>query len=140
MLPTKGKPTLDKIIRTTNDNNIKTILELAGIPHKIQENTIIITGEDSKTVNLRALKNKDDWKDWSLIDKEERWTDGLLYELFPNTKEFISTLPFKSIGRVFISFTHSLNSIHHQGNIFSIRFCKYTANDLYVVIFIITIT
>ena len=52
----------NEIIRTTKDNNIKKLLELAGIPHKIQENTIIITGEDMKavsfTLNLLQTENK----------------------------------------------------------------------------------
>ncbi|MBH59353.1 MAG: DNA polymerase II large subunit [Thaumarchaeota archaeon] len=51
----------NEIIRTTKDNNIKKLLELAGIPHKIQENTIIITGEDMKavsfTLNLLQTEN-----------------------------------------------------------------------------------
>ena len=49
----KDKLTItNEIIRTTNDNNTKKLLELAGIPHKIQENTLIITGEDHKAVDF----------------------------------------------------------------------------------------
>ena len=66
---------------------------------------------DSKTINLKVLKDYDDWKDYGLIDKEEKWEDGPLYELFPNIKKFISTLPLKSIGRVFISFTENKTNI-----------------------------
>jgi len=71
---------------------------------------------DSKTILLRVLKNKDDWKDWGLIDKEEKWKDDPLYELFPNIREFISTLPFKSIGRVFISFTQNKTNIESHAD------------------------
>ena len=62
---------------------------------------------DAKTINLRVLKNYEDRNDWSLIDKEERFKDGFTYNLFPNIREFVSQLPFKSIGRIFISFTEN---------------------------------
>ena len=40
----------NEIIRTTNDQDTKKTLELAGIPHRIQEDTIIITGDDCKAI------------------------------------------------------------------------------------------
>ena len=92
------------------EDNLSEITHSATIG-QFSPDTSVEDPRDSKTITLRVLKNKNDWKDWSLIDKEERWTDGLLYELFPNTKEFISTLPFKSIGRVFISFTQNKTNI-----------------------------
>ena len=70
---------------------------------------------DSQTIMLRVLKDRDDWKDWGLIDKEEKWKDGPLCDLFPNIREFISTLPFKSIGRlignIFISIGQKITGI-----------------------------
>ena len=70
------------------EDNLSEITHSATIG-QFSPDTSVEDPKDSKTITLRVLKNKNDWKDWSLIDKEERWTDGLLYELFPNTKEFI---------------------------------------------------
>nr|AIE90315.1 DNA polymerase II large subunit (DPB1) [uncultured marine thaumarchaeote AD1000_02_C08] len=53
----------DEIIRTTNDQDTKKTLELAGIPHRIQEDTIIIIGDDCKaiafTLNLTSTEKTD---------------------------------------------------------------------------------
>ena len=64
-----------------------------------------------KNVMLRELKDKNDWKDWGLIDKEEKWKDTKLLDSFPQIKKFIYELPFKSIGRVFITFTEDGTNI-----------------------------
>ena len=66
---------------------------------------------DSKTIALRIIKNYEDMLDYALVDKEEKWEDGTLYDLFPTIKKFVSTLPFKSIGRIFISFTENRTNI-----------------------------
>ena len=63
--------------------------------------------KDAKTINLRVVTNNKYVHDWASIDKCERWEDYHTYRLFPNIKKFISTLPFKSVGRVFISFTEN---------------------------------
>jgi|TARA_R110000822_G_scaffold82989_4_gene195894 hypothetical protein len=71
---------------------------------------------DSKLISLRIYQNYEDRNDWALIDKEERFEDGTLYELFPKIKKFVSALPFESIGRTFISFTkNKTNVTPHAG-------------------------
>ena len=72
--------------------------------------------KDAKTINLRVVTNNKYVHDWASIDKCERWEDYHTYRLFPNIKKFISTLPFKSVGRVFISFTENkTNIVPHSG-------------------------
>jgi|TARA_R100000008_G_C3533923_1_gene140875 hypothetical protein len=66
-----------------------------------------INPEDSQTINLRILKDTKYVYDFASIDKHDRWKDGPLYDLFPTLKKFISTLPLKNIGRIFISFTEN---------------------------------
>ena len=51
------------------ENNLSEIIKNASVG-QFSPDISVKDPEDSKTVNLRALKNKDDWKDWSLIDKE----------------------------------------------------------------------
>ena len=53
----------------------------------------------------RNLVNPEDWKDYGLIDKHEKWEDSPVYDYLPKLRKFVSTLPYKNVSRIMIIFS-----------------------------------
>ena len=63
--------------------------------------------DDLCCIHPRNLVNPEDWKDYGLVDKHEKWEDSTVYDYFPKLRKLVLTLPFKNVSRIQIVFSRN---------------------------------